>query len=135
MKPQKFRKPVPDDQQSSGQSQFNSGIACLERIDLVLRLLNKITVKRNFCPASTKNVKNYQINYSLIIALFKELQPKMVSSEKESFLERMKQVRGRIGTFDAFEKLDEIEFDLRSFAQEKGMLMPDRATATGAAEA
>lgn len=118
------------------QTQYHGGFFYIERIHKILINLNEVTARRT--NNATQMINDLRLNYNLLNDLFKELSAKMNKPLRDEHImasetlkkkleiitkdfQRTKQVPMELEL-----KLDGWEVELRSFAEKKGLLVPDK---------
>ncbi|MAF36865.1 hypothetical protein CL622_07140 [archaeon] len=125
------------------QTQFNMGIADLERINAVLEGLDRVTVLRDTEENQKMVIVRWKENFALLKALFKELSSAMSKEDlikhhsalqfcKGEFNYILNNVNHRKVTVGFLEYFDDWEMELRRFAKDAGFIMPDKADMTEA---
>lgn len=133
------------------QTIFHMGQAYLERVHELMRALDRVTLERDG-PQIDKNIPHWNHNLALLIALYKELAPKMTEEERaihENGLQVMKDtfkksisakkpMPGKMGMVTintGFQDMfDKFELSLRLIAEKRGLLLPDKKSMDDAAE-
>lgn len=123
------------------QSEFNSSIACLIRIDNILKNLNLITVQRQVCT-DKDFLGTVNANYALLVSFYKEIITEMNNQEeKENHKQAYEQItklhHNEISNFLKTKKIktkflnfyDLWEMELRKTAKNKGLLIKDALNA------
>jgi hypothetical protein len=123
---------------SDTQSEFNSSIACLIRIDNILKNLNLITVQRQVCT-DKDFLATVQANYALLVSLYKELITEMnkldeIENHEHAYKhvtklhhnEMMKFLKNKTIKTNFLQEYDMWEMELRKTARKKGLLIIDK---------
>lgn len=125
---------------------YHGGFSFLDRIHRIFMCLDEVSIEREVTLGTDKAPSVWRQNFSLLNVLFKELQPKMETAEREKYFNALKIIQNELSkacrdyrnnnraNMVFFSYFDEYEMELRIFAESKGLLMPSKPNEAGAAD-